>query len=137
MENKNPPVFNFGIPDSVKEMEEEMRAEDKKAEEANLEQIKDRNSKARIIIQRFSQPIECELDDIIFMLKPISVGSWDLAEGKKDEPLFQSMIVRDSLISPDLSDEEFKLLPAGLKYKLFMILLQDFFSTAGKVKRKK
>jgi len=136
-EKKQPPVFNFSVPDSVKEMEAEMIAEDKAVEEANLEKIKDRNSKARMIIRKFSEPIECELDDIVFTLKPITVGSWDIAEGDREDPKFHSMIVKDSLVSPELSDDEFKLLPAGLKYKLFMILLQDFFSIAGKVERKK
>ena len=128
--------FNFNVPDSIAQMDKEIAEEEKKEQEQNLKDIKDRNTKARIIIQRFSQPIECELDDIVFMLKPISVGSWDTTEGKKEDPAFQSKVVRDSLLSPELSEEEFGLLPAGLKYKLFMFLLQDFFLTAGKVKRK-
>lgn len=134
MEEKKP-AFNFNIPDSIKEMDKEIEAEDKRIQEQNLKEIKNRNEKARIIIQRFSEPIECELDGIIFMLKPISVGSWDTTEGDKEEPAFQSKIVRDSLLSPELSEKEFDLLPAGLKYKLFMFLLQDFFLLAGKVKR--
>lgn len=132
--------FNFtDMPDSIKQMEAEMKAEDVAVEKANLDKIKERNSKARIIIQKFSEPIQCEIDDIVFMVKPISVGSWDMAseEGDtKENPIFQSRIVRDCLISPELSNEEFNLLPAGLKYKLFIFLLQDFFLIAGKMTRK-
>lgn len=136
MEEKKNNAFNFNIPESIAKMDKELFEEDKKAQEQNIKDIQDRNSKARIIIQKFSQPIECELDDIIFMLKPISVGSWDTTEGDKEDPSFQSTIVRNSLLSPELSEKEFNLLPAGLKYKLFMFLLQDFFLIAGKVKRK-
>jgi len=70
------------------------------------------------------------------MLKPISVGSWNITEGDREDPKFQSTIVQNSLLSPELSKTEFTLLPAGLIYKLFMYLLQDFFLTAGKVTRK-
>jgi len=136
MEDK-PNAFNFNIPASMEEMNKEFEEEDKKEKDENLKVIKDRNSKARMIIKRLSEPIECELEDILFTLKPISVSSWDTSEGDKDDPAFQSSIVRNSLVSPELSEKEFNLLPAGLKYKLFMFLLQDFFSTAGKVIRKK
>jgi len=128
--------FPFPVSDSIKEMEKEMVEVDKKAEEANLEVIKERNKKARIIIQRFNEPFEAEIDDIIFMLKPISVASWDKIEGDREDPKAQSEVVRDCLLSPELSEEEFKQLPAGIKYKLFMFLLQDFFLIAGKVTRK-
>ncbi len=128
--------FPFPVNDSIKEMEKEMAVQEKKDADANLEQIKERNKKARIIIQRFNTPIEAEVDDIVFMLKPISVSSWDRIEGDRENPSAQSEVVRDCLLSPELSEEEFKLLPAGIKYKLFMFLLQDFFLIAGKVQRK-
>ncbi len=134
VEQKN--TFPFPIPDSIKKMEKEMQEEEKKAEETNLEEVKDRNKKARLIIQRFSEPIETELDDIIFMLKPITVAVWDMVEGDKEDPSAQTIVVRECLLSPELSDAEFNLLPAGLKYRLFMFLLQDFFLMAGRVVRK-
>jgi hypothetical protein len=127
------PVFDFS---SMEKMEKEFAEEEKAEQEANLKQIKERNDKARTIIKQFSEPIITELDGIEFMLKPISVATWDLVEGNKEDPSSQSTVVRQSLLSPKLSDEEFKLLPAGLKYRLFMFLLQDFFLIAGRVTRK-
>ena len=137
--DKKPMAFNFSeMPDSIKQMEAEMAEDDKVQETANLDLIKERNTKARNILKKFSEPIECEIDDIIFMVKPITVGVWDLAsaEGDREDPVFQSKVVKECLVAPELSSEEFNLLPAGLKYKLFMFLLQNFFLIAGKVKKR-
>jgi len=132
-----PPSFNFTeLPKNILEMEKEMSEEEKKIEEENLKTIADRNAKARQIIKKFSQPIIIELDDIEFKLKPITVSLWDEVEGDKESPAIRTKVVKDSLISPELSDEEFNTLPGGLKYKLYMLLLQDFFLMAGRVKIK-
>jgi len=128
--------FNFTVPDSVKEMEAELLQEELEAKEANLKLIKDKNKKARSILKKLSEPIEAEIEDIVFTLSPISVSVWDMVEGKKDDPASQTIVVRECLLSPDLSDEEFNLLPAAIKYKLFMYLLQSFFSMAAKMERK-
>lgn len=135
--------FKFGnLPNNIVEMEKELLKEEKKEQEEKLKTIRDRNKKARSIIEKLSKPIEVEIDDIVFTLKPVSVYAWDMAHGNGDDkytredPEFQSTVVKECIVSPSLSDEEFKLLPAGLKYKLFMYLLRDFFSIAGKAIKK-
>lgn len=135
---KESPIFNFSeeIPDSIKTMEQEMVKEDKEREEENLKIIQERNEKARLLIKKFSEPLVMELDDIEFKIKPITVALWDEVQGNKDDIAVRSKVVRESLITPELSEEEFNLLPAGLKYKLFMVLLQNFFLIAGRVKMK-
>lgn len=132
MEDKE---FTFAIPESIKQMEKEMAKDDIKAEKANLEKIKDKNKKAMDILKKLSKPIVAKIEDIVFTLNPITVAIWDFVEGNKDDPASQTIIVRECLQSPELSEKEFDILPAAIKYKLFMYLLQDFFSMAAKMER--
>ncbi len=128
------PTYNFSeMPQSIKDMEQELAEEEKQQQEDNLKQIQERNNKARALLKKVTEPLVVEYVGIEFRLSSISVASWDEIQGDKDSPSARSIVVRNSMLSPELSDEEFKLLPAGLKYKLFMYLLQDFFLIAGKV----
>ncbi len=122
--------------ESILNFDKEIDQQEKVEQEANLEVIKSRQDKAKLLIKKFSKPIIATLEDIEFVLKPITVALWDEIDGDKESVKAQTIVVRESLISPKLDEHEFNGLPGGLKLKLFLILIQDFFLTAGKVKRK-
>jgi len=136
MAEEETPSYSFGtIPSGIKEMkgilDDEMEEEAKK----QIEDLQAKNDIAKDIIKKLTRKITAEVEGINWVMRPISVAVWDEVEGAEDDIKKQSYVVRKSLEYPEFNETQFGLIDAGIKYKLYMILLQDFFLMAGKIKR--
>jgi len=100
-------------------------------------EIKKKNTTFQELTKRFNQKFTADVDGIDFIMKPISVQVWDRIGGKDATEDDKTYAVWSSLVSPILTRDEFDMLPAPIKYQLYLLLMQNFFGLAGRISTKK
>jgi len=101
------------------------------------EKTTNKNIAFKELSKRFNQKFMVDVDGIDFILKPISVQVWDRIGGKDAKEDDKTYAVWDSMVSPKMTRDEFDMLPAPIKYQLYLLLMQNFFALAGRISIRK
>jgi len=136
MELGDKPI-EINIGEALKKTETIFSEADAKEKEQKDEAVGKKNESFQSLSKRFNQKFSVDVDGIEFILKPISVQVWDRIGGKDAKEDDKTYAVWDSLVSPNVTRDEFDMLPAPIKYQLYLLLMQNFFALAGRISTKK